>query len=559
MATSERIRSMTLFSATATCLALVVSLPLPAGAQQVGDGGSAERWRADVRYLAEELPKRHKNLFATMPREEFDRTIRALGERMASLTPQEAFVEVARIVARVRDGHTRVTKNDPNGLVLRQYPLALYLYRDGLFVQAAAPEYAAAIGGRVVKIGTATADHAIRAARELVTHDNEMTIRARLPAVLTSPEALRGLHIVEDMERAPFVVERGGERITVGVKPVALGPRDTWVDARDQSTGPAPLWLKDPSNRYWFEYLDDSRTLYVQYNAVSDKRDESVATFFARVFATAEQKPVDRFVLDIRNNGGGSNMLNLPIVHGLIRSEKLNQRGKLFVVLGRRTFSAAVSLAADLERHTQAIFVGEPTGGTPNHFGSIAESDEPTSITLPNSRLTITYSNEFIQRSYPGDTRQWIAPSIAAELTSEAYRSGVDPAMTAILAYTPRPPLSDTMTEAALGSGVDAALDRYRAFKADPANAYVDVEWEVHLVGRRLLFRDRTDDALRVFTFNAVENPESFKALDDLGEIYTKMGKTEPALRSYRRSIELNPRNWKTVERLKRLTVASAP
>jgi hypothetical protein len=57
--------------------------------------------------------------------------------------------------------------------------------------------------------------------------------------------------------------------------------------------------------------------------------------------------------------------LNRPLIHRLIRCDTINQWGKLFVVIGRRTFSAAMNLAVDLERHTRALFVGEPTGGAP--------------------------------------------------------------------------------------------------------------------------------------------------------------------------------------------------
>lgn len=48
---------------------------------------------------------------------------------------------------------------------------------------------------------------------------------------------------------------------------------------------------------------------------------------------------------------------------------KINQRGKLFVIVGRQTFSAAMNGAAEIERHTNAIFVGEPTGSSPNFVG----------------------------------------------------------------------------------------------------------------------------------------------------------------------------------------------
>lgn len=47
---------------------------------------------------------------------------------------------------------------------------------------------------------------------------------------------------------------------------------------------------------------------------------------------------------------------------------RINWRGALFVIIGRNTFSAAQNSATLLDRHTHAVFVGEPTGSRPS-FG----------------------------------------------------------------------------------------------------------------------------------------------------------------------------------------------
>jgi tetratricopeptide (TPR) repeat protein len=517
-------------------------------AQQKLDQTAIERWRADLRYLAEQLPARHMNLFHTMTREQFEQAVKRLDERIPSLTEQQIFVEMMRIVARVEDNHTLITKDRKGGFVIRMYPLALYLYRDGLFVQAAAPEYARAVGARVSKIGNASIEQAMRVARECVSRDNEMTIKDSLPSILIIPEMLFGLGLIEDMENARFVVEKDGEQITLDLKPVPLGSREKWVDARGNALAPTPLWLKNPRNNYWFEYLADSKTVYVQYNAVGNKRDESVADFFKRVFALVDANPVDRFVLDIRRNSGGINPLNLPILHGLIRRNKINQPGKLFAIIGRSTNSAAVFLTGDLEEHTHAIFVGEPTGGKPNHYGGGRGWHR---FLLPHSRLTIYYSNAFNQRGAQDVDGPWFAPMIAAELTSEDYRSNRDPAMEAILNYRPRPPLADAMLEIFLKQGMEAAIRHYREFKADPMNSYADTVWQLHLVGRRLTdVHKRLPDAIEIFKFNVAEHPRSDRALHLLGRAYELSGDLRRAIEYYEKSLALNPKNWDIADHL---------
>ena len=61
-----------------------------------------------------------------------------------------------------------------------------------------------------------------------------------------------------------------------------------------------------------------------------------------------------------------------------------------------------------LEQNTNAVFVGEPTGGSPNGYG------DSRKLTLPSSGLTVRVSTLYWQPSDPRDKRDAIAPDIAA-------------------------------------------------------------------------------------------------------------------------------------------------
>src|SRR5256885_15906143 len=74
----------------------------------VVDRVEAEKWREDLRYMAEEMPKQHRNLFHTMTREQFEEAVKRLNERIPSLSRHQIIVEMARIVAMVGDGHTNI-------------------------------------------------------------------------------------------------------------------------------------------------------------------------------------------------------------------------------------------------------------------------------------------------------------------------------------------------------------------------------------------------------------------------------------------------------------------
>jgi hypothetical protein len=390
----------------------------------------ARAWREDLDYLAGTLLDNHPNPFHRISRQEFEEAADNLRSRVPELEGDQVIVEFAHLLAMIRDGHSGFHLDETKGY--RRYPLRLYVFSDGLFVQAAGADLARAAGARVVSIGNATAQEAYEEVRRVVNYDNELGMKSSAPSLLVIPEVLHTLGLVDDPEHGNWRLQTtDGGTLEIDLRPVEDGSSLVWVDASENAQAPVPLYLRAPDDNYWFEYLAERSTLYVQFNSIRDKKDETIAQFYERVFAFVEQNPVERMVLDIRLNGGGNNTLNQPLVHGLIRCDKVNRPGRLFTIIGRRTFSAAMNLTNDLEAHTRTLFVGEPTGSSPNHYGDAERH------TLPNSGLDFWVSTLSWQYSFPTDTRPWVAPDLPVELSSEDYRTRLDPCLEAILNVAP--------------------------------------------------------------------------------------------------------------------------
>ncbi|MBA3785430.1 MAG: hypothetical protein H0X15_07810, partial [Acidobacteria bacterium] len=202
-----------------------------------------------------------------------------------------------------------------------------------------------------------------------------------------------------------------------------------WVNLPQTLGTPVPLYLKNPSANYWFEYLPDNKTVYFGFNSVRNDEKESLAAFSARLFKFVNENAVEKLVIDMRWNNGGNTFLLTPLVQGLIKTDKINKRGKLFVIIGRRTFSAAQNASTFFERYTNAMFVGEPTGASPNFVG------EEDPFVLPYSKIAANVSHLYWQSAFPQDGRIWIAPQIYLPPTFEAYRTNRDAALEAILIY----------------------------------------------------------------------------------------------------------------------------
>ena len=544
------------------CLSILLALACSGVAQT---RLTPEQWREDLRYFAVNMQKTHRNLFHTMSREQFESAVKRLEERIPTMADHEITVELMRIVGMVGDGHTGVRVNQAFTSV---YPVRLYFFKDGLFVQAAAPEYREAVGGRVLKIGNSGVDQAMRAVGEIAWRDNEMGIKATAPRLLVIPEVLHALRIADNLRMVQLAVEKDGRQIALELKPTAQlqqlfeGSPADWVDARSSSAGPAPLWLRDPHNNFWFQHLTGAEAAcaqgcekgiaYVQFNAVQDrphaggKPGETVAAFFQKVFEYIEANKIDKLVLDMRLNGGGNNYLNLPLTIGMIKS-RVNKRGNLFVIIGRETFSAAQNTVNELEKYTNAIFVGEPTAATPNHFG------DARNVVLPNSKISIRASTLWWQDLDPRDNRKWTAPQIAAELTSADYKANIDPAMAAILKFVPGGGLPLQLTGALKAGGYAAASKAFRSFREDPAHVYLETESEVNRLGYELLRENRTDEAIEIFRLNVEAYPKSANTYDSLAEAYLKKGNKDEAIKYYSKALEVNPNFASSLEALRQL------
>ena len=547
------------YAAPVLSLALLVA-SVPASAWQ-RDEDSTRRWRDDIAWFRQELPRRHINPFHDLSGAEFERLTTDLDARVSSLRDHEIIVGLTRIVARLgpRDGHSRVNLFNP-ALKFHRLPVNVYAYSDGLFVRAVSNDYVDLLGTRVISIGGKPVDDVVQRVKTITPADNPMSKTSWSAELMTIPEVLHALGIGSGEPAGPVtfeVQEPDGTRRKIEVKALQSLDGVVWQDIRSTARA-SPMYRRwasiDPFNRhgaqknFWFEYLAERKLLYVNYSAVVDMSDETVAAFFDRVFAFADKNPVEKFVLDIRNNSGGNNYLNRPIFYGLIkRAETVARSGAFFAVIGRETFSAAQNLANLLDEHTDAILVGEPTGGSPNHYGDSLRME------LPNSKVSVGLSSVWWQDLDPRDFRLWIAPHIAAELTSGDDRTGRDPALEAIVNYAPEVALIDTVREALTKGGKAEAARALASWRSDPRHKFLNGESELNRLGARLFREKKPDDAVVIFELNASTNPDSWLAQNSLGRTYAAVGRKEEAAAAYQRALRIRPNAPQTLSVLDQL------
>ena len=550
----------TLFRLTLIVL-LISAIDHPASGQNPGTTLTATQWREDLKYLAAELPKRHKNLYHTMTREQFEKAVSDLDAKIPTLTQNQIAMELAKIVTMVGDGHTRLVPLFEATQSFRSFPVSIYVFREGVFIQAADKAYAEAVGGRIVQIGKVPIEQIIAKLREYVPSENEMGLKNAVPLYLGSPEVLQTLGFISDAEKVPFLIEKNNKTFTVELKPAGLISEMItkpvgldWVDARQGAARPIPSWMKNGQNGYWgesggyrFEYLKDQKVLYIQLNQVLDMPEKPLAQFFQEVVSAAKTNDVEKLVLDVRQNGGGNNGLVPQIVRPIIQLEKLDQKGKLFVLIGRQTFSAAQNLVNALEKFTNATFVGEPTGSHVNMYGDARR------FTLPNSKMTVRASTLWHQDNIELDKRVWTPPHVAAPLTFADYSKNIDTSMEAIFDYQLKKTLRETALELFRANDLKSFKAKAVEFKNDPANMYQSIEADINSFGYRLVAMQKIDDAIEMFKVNTELYPNSANAYDSLGETLAAAGKRDEAIKAYEKALAIDPKFPTSIDALKRL------
>jgi hypothetical protein len=353
----------------------------------------------------------------------------AVRAEAASLTPDQSLVELVRLAAMPswngRDGHSGIFPFIP-GSGTHEYPVRWWRFSDGLVITAVAPGVdPTLVGVRVEAVNGRAIDDVLRLVEPLAPRDNPSNLLAYGPLYLRVSELLVGLGVIDAAGPTAFtVVPRGGGTTRdVTLTPIAAENDAAWNSGMPHRLPRTDaLWLHDQDQALWWRYLEDSRTLWIQLNAVEGGTEPMADDILTRV----KEGDVQRVVLDLRHNGGGDNTTLGPL-DAVLREPAINRPGHLFVLIGRVTFSAAANFATDLERETAATFAGEAMGGSPNLYGDARRID------LPSRRQALYIATRYWERSTADDRRLTIEPDVPVDLSSADYFAGRDPVLEAIL------------------------------------------------------------------------------------------------------------------------------
>lgn len=388
-------------------------------------GAQTIDWDAEFSALIDGLETKHVDPFTRITRDEWLRLAEGLRDAAPQRSRDQNVAALMQIAAALGDGHTAVSTDPASGNYL---PVQFQIFPDGVYIIAAAGDAAESVSARLDSVEEVPSDEVLERLTPVLSHDNPQQLQNLSSRMLSSSDLLRGIGVAPATGPVTLGLTQNGQTRKLQLDPLPHADLRK-LDWRTPDFDPAPRYLQKQNLAFWNDWLPDSRTIYFKYNRCDDAR--GFARLVAGTQGFVQQNQVDRFVLDLRDNGGGNSAIFQPLLEWLQTSD-FNQPGRLYVILGRRTFSSAVLNAMAL-RDTKARFFGEPTGGRPNHFGEIRSFD------LPASGLKVHYSTKFF-RTMPDSDPPSLEPDVAIPCTAADYFAGRDPVLQAILADQPTGP-----------------------------------------------------------------------------------------------------------------------
>lgn len=412
-------------------------------------------WHKDLDYLKNELPILHSNLFFQYPQATYESDIESLKKQIGVISDETMFIKIQQLLVKLGDSHT--TSNFLHNLPRMYLPIVLETFDEGIFIVGTIDIDENVMGNKLISINGHPLKSIIDSVKTLYVAENDSWHKRNITNYLVNYDVLKYFGFV-DKEKVKLQMENYyGIPDEKTVKAIHVEDIDNDEVEYIKFSGRKN---KRPRTRAIFghKYLPKDSLYFVTYNRCTGRENEQMLAiqdslnidmneyctthpktdkkskektevkplpyfrhFRDSVFQVINNQPIKKLVFDLSRNGGGTT------AQGSAMIEKLAQmidttKTKVYVIVGRRTFSAAIIHTMQLKRLLNATILGEPTGGKPSFYGGVDFRY------LPSSCLRIGFSGSHRKTTLDEATANanTIMPDVLFPVTLASVTSGTD-------------------------------------------------------------------------------------------------------------------------------------
>lgn len=428
---------------------------LPAPVMSPISPDRAEAQRQDIAYLSTIAALDRS--FAGKQRDALSNDLARLKLRAGKMNDAAFEVGVAHAMALAGNGHSNA-QGVAYGRNLSTLPLRFAWFADGLFVIRAAPVLNCALGARLTALNGRSPEDLLQLLRPLIGGTDQF---AKLLSVniLVAPAALRKLDPSSPPDSARIAVAQSRctqseFNVDATARPSSNSADENRWPTRDLSPVREPadqntfehaldgkstsLYLRRPDDPYWSARLGTD-LMYVQLRRIRNLGSVSLPEFARSTVEAVRSEKISHVVVDLRASPGGNSNLLFSFSRQL--PSAVGPDGKVFVLIGPNTFSAAIISAARLKYYggARTLLIGEDMADSGRFWSDGGRA------TLPNSHIAISYARYLQDWSNGCSLAQlrvcyWVqyfhgvaagdlSPTIRVPETSAAYFAGRDSVM----------------------------------------------------------------------------------------------------------------------------------
>lgn len=404
-------------------LCLAALLAVPVFAAEPSD--TAAKRREDLNFLYQEVLAKHPGGFVNAPESVFPALKAEIEICLETETDTEFLLDLMRLTALAGDSHTAISVGSAANF--RAYPFSMIRRGESWYLSAVTPEDGGLLCQEVTALAGKPVAEVVNAFGTLFSSDNPVHLRRQFRQACNVADIYEYLGLVD-----------AGKPITVTLKNgknLSLAPMDredmvklelitisSKIQGQPETAAADANYLSMPLNE---------TTYYIQYNACVEDEDLSMEDFAAKVWGDLDIGVYSRIVLDLRNNGGGSDGLIWPVLEAVQSST--SRGAELVGLIGEATFSSALINAVEIQE-MGGVLVGEATGGSVCHFGAVK------TFTLPNSKVRGQMSSKYLDLNTLLDAAagrgvEALEPDVEVFQTLEDTLNGRDTAVEWLLSH----------------------------------------------------------------------------------------------------------------------------
>lgn len=365
--------------AVSLCLAALLVVPVLAA-----EPLSAEKRQEDLDFLYHEvLEEHHPNMFANSTESEFLSVKAEIEARLDTVSDTEFLLDLMRLTALVRDSHTSLSIG--NAAQFRCYPYSIIRRGSSWYLSAVAPENEDLLCQEIELLAGKPVAEVIQAFGTLSPSDNLVHLRRQFRQACNIADIYEYLGLVK-AGKPLTVTTKNGETLSLEPMEIAAMNELEAVRISDRIQGTPETAAADA---YYFAKPLNESTYYIQYNICREAEDLSMEDFAAQVGRDLDAGSYSRVLLDLRNNGGGSDGVIWPLFSAIRERQYADGDLELVGLIGESTFSSALINAVEIQE-MGGVLAGEDAGGSVSHFGAV------NTFSLPNSGVRGQLSSKYI-------------------------------------------------------------------------------------------------------------------------------------------------------------------